>query len=108
MLQIAARGQSACQARLILSRVHVELGGYFDVDLDQELVELHDAVPPVLGADNGPVGDVQRGEQAGGAVPDLVVGPLPRYARHHPKGRLGTEQGMDLDLVLLVDAEHDR
>ena len=57
-------------------------------------------------ADHGAVGDVERGEQAGDAVADVVVGASLGHARHHRQDRLGAVQG--LDLGLLVDAEHHR
>ena len=46
-------------------------------------------------------GDLQRGEQAGGAVADVVVGLLLGNALAQRQDRLGPVQG--LDLALLVD-----
>ena len=57
-------------------------------------------------ADHGAVGDVERGEQAGDAVADVVVGAPLGHAGHHRQHRLGPVQG--LDLALLIDAEHGR
>ena len=51
-------------------------------------------------------GDLQRGEQRGGAVADVVMGGLLRQAGSHRQDRRGPVQG--LDLRLLVDAQHDR
>jgi len=52
------------------------------------------------------VGDVERGEQAGHAVPDVVVGAPLGHAGDHRQYRAAAGQG--LDLALLVHAEHDR
>src|SRR5208283_3033256 len=49
-------------------------------------------------------GDLQRGEQAGGAVADVVVGLLLGNALAQRQNRLGAIQR--LDLRLLVDADH--
>ena len=56
--------------------------------------------------DHRPVGGVQRREQAGDAVADVVVGAPLGHARHHRQHRLGPVQR--LDLGLLVDPQHDR
>ena len=58
------------------------------------------------GGDHGAIGGVERREQAGGAVADVVVGALLGHARHHRERRLGPGQG--LDLGLLVHRQHDR
>jgi len=79
--------------------------GDLRVDLGQELLELHGAVAAVQAGDHRPVGGVERREQARGAVPDVVVGPLLRHAGHHRERRLGPGQG--LDLALFVDAVDD-
>ena len=63
-------------------------------------------MPAVHRADDRAVGGVERREQAGGAVPDVVVGPFLRHARHHRERRLRPGQG--LHLGLLVHAEHHR
>jgi hypothetical protein len=47
-----------------LSQVHVPPGGHGLVDGGQELAELDGPVPAVQLADDGAVGDVERGEQA--------------------------------------------
>ena len=51
-------------------------------------------------------GDLQRGEQAGGAVADVVVGLLLGNAWAQRQNRLGPVQG--LDLAFLIDADHHR
>ena len=57
-------------------------------------------------AEHRAVQDVERGEQRGGAVADIVVGHRPGLAGLERQTRLGAVQG--LDLALLVDREHDR
>jgi hypothetical protein len=47
---------------------------------------------------------LQRGEQGGGAVPDVVVGPLLRQVRSHRQDRRGPIQR--LDLAFFVDGQH--
>ena len=51
-------------------------------------------------------GDLQRGEQAGGAVANVIVGLLLGNALAQRQNRLGPIQR--LDLAFLIDAEHDR
>src|SRR5215471_17681362 len=59
---------------VIADEVHVKLCGHGLVDGGQELAELDGAVPAVQLGDDRAVGDVERGEQAGDAVPQVVVG----------------------------------
>ena len=93
-------------AVVVADHVHVQVLGDLGVDLGEELAELDRAVSAVHGRDHGPVGDVERREQARGAVPDVVMGALLGHARHHRERRLGP--GQRLDLRLLVHTEHDR
>ena len=93
-------------AVVVAAQVDVEVGGDLGVDLGQELLELDAAVTPVQAGDHRAVGDVKGSEQAGGAVPDVVVGRLLWHAGHHRERRLGP--GQRLDLALLVHAEHHR
>ena len=87
---------------------HVDLQVLWDrlVDLGQELPELRGPVTAVDRGDHGPVGDVQRGEQARRAVTDIVMTPPVGDTRNHRQGRLGAGQG--LDLGLLVHTEDHR
>jgi hypothetical protein len=63
-------------------------------------------VPVLAAAGHLPGGDVQRREQGGGAVPDVVVrAALDQVWLGRQDGR-GAVQG--LDLGLLVHAQHDR
>ena len=61
-------------------------------------------MPAVQRADDLTAGHVQRGEQRGGASPDVVGGLTLGHARHHRQHRLGPVQG--LDPALLIHAEH--
>jgi hypothetical protein len=67
----------------VTDQVHVQLGRHGLVDRDQKLAELDCPVVAVQRGDDGPVGDVERGEQAGGAVASVVVGAPLGHARHH-------------------------
>ena len=49
-------------------------------------------------------GDVEGGEQGGGAVADIIMGHAFHIAEAHRQHRLGTVEG--LNLALLVDTEH--
>src|SRR5664280_3555158 len=53
-----------------------------------------------------PGGDLQSGEQGGGAVPHIVVGAFLTRVRLHRQHRRGPVEG--LDLALLIHAQHDR
>jgi hypothetical protein len=75
-------------------------------DLLEECEELFVAVPRVAGVGHFPGRDLQRGEQRGGAVPNVVVGLLLRDPRPNGQDRRGPVQR--LDLALLIDAQHDR
>jgi hypothetical protein len=86
--------------------VQGQLGGDLGVQLGQELCELHRPVPAVERGDDGSVGDVERGEQAGHAVADVVVGSPLGPAGHHGQYRLAA--GQRLGLAPFVHAQHDR
>ncbi len=73
-------------------------------DLLEEFEELLVAVVGVAGVGDFAGGDLQRGEQGGGAVADVVVGTACWQAWAHRQHRLGAVQR--LDLGLLVDAQH--
>ena len=62
------------------------------------------AVPGQAGLLDPAGGHLQRGEQRGGAVADVVVGLLLRHPRQDRQDRRGPVQG--LDLRFLIDAEH--
>ena len=62
------------------------------------------AVAGVARVGHLPGGDLERGEQGGGAVADVVVGGLLGQAWPHRQDRSGPVQG--LDLGFLVDRQH--
>jgi hypothetical protein len=70
----------------------VQRRGHGLVDRGQELLELGGAMLTVQLADDGPVGDVERREQAGDAVALVVVGAALGPARQHRQHRLGAVQ----------------
>src|ERR1035437_2633473 len=63
-------------------------------------------MPAAEGADHRAADQVERGEQAGGAVADVVVTAPLGGAQEHRQDR--PEAGKRLDLALLVDTTHDR
>jgi hypothetical protein len=63
-------------------------------------------VAAVQFADDGAVGDAERRQQAGDAVPQVVVGAPFGHAGHHRQHRLGPVQR--LDLALFVHTQHHR
>ena len=92
-------------AVVVADQVNGQVGGNFGVDLGEELLELDGAVPSVQAGDDGAVFDVERGEQAGGAIADVVVGAFLGHAGHHRECWLRSSQR--LDLRLLVHAQDD-
>jgi len=88
------------------NEVDVQVGGHFTVDRLQEPLELDGAVAGVQGADEVPRGDIQGGEQAGGAVALIVV----RRPRGGPgqQRKDGSRTVKRLDLALLIHTEDQR
>lgn len=64
---------------VVAHQVNVESRRHGLVDGDQELLELNRPVTAVQLADDGAVGDVEGGEQAGDTVPQVIVS-APGYA----------------------------
>ena len=93
-------------AEVVADQVHLQPGGHGLVDPGQELLELRGPVVAAQLGDDGAVGDVERGEQVGRAVPDIVVAAPLGHARHHRQHRLGAVQR--LDAGLLIHAQHHR
>jgi hypothetical protein len=60
-------------AVVVADQVDRQVRGHFLVDPDQELLELRCPVPAVQGTDDLAGGDVERGEQGGQPVADVVV-----------------------------------
>ncbi len=58
--------------QVVADQVHAQVGRHGFVDGDEELAELDRPVLAVQRGDDAAVGDVERGEQAGGAVADVV------------------------------------
>ena len=86
-----ACGWRSCRTTTCSCTPRVGLG-----DLLEEAQELLVAVPRVAGVGDLAGGDLQRGEQGGGAVADVVVGLLLRQARAHRQDRRGPVQRLDL------------
>src|SRR5450759_5597830 len=74
--QVRAQCNSALE-----DQMHVEVGGHLLVDLDQELLELDGPHAMAKAPHDLAARNVQRGEQAGGAVADVVVTPALGSAR---------------------------
>ncbi len=93
-------------ALVVHNQVDMNVLGDELLDLAQEAQELLVPVAgPALGQ-NLTGGDVQSGEQGGGAVADVVVGDAFHVAQAHGQQRLGAVES--LDLRLLIHAEHHR
>jgi hypothetical protein len=95
----------------------VLVGGIVIEDGMDELAGGHDGLDPVEEADeflvpmarytlvdDRPIEDIQRGEQRGRTVPDIIVGHRPGPALLHRQARLGAVER--LNLRLLVDRKH--
>lgn len=99
-------GQGWIQVRLDRRAVVVDDVAVGTFDVLEEGQELGVAVPWLARGGHLAGGDPQRGEQGGGAVPDVVVGAALDQPGLHRQHRHDPVQG--LDLGLLVHAEHDR
>ena len=80
--------------------------GHRGLDRVEEADEFLVTVALHAAAEHRAVQDVERGEQRGGAVADIVVGHRPGLARLERQPRLCAIEG--LNLAFLVDREHDR
>ena len=85
--------------------VHIEMGRDLGFDGLEELLELRRPVSAVQRADHRARCHVARGEQARGAVTDVIVAAPLGGAGHHRQDRRDPIEG--LDLGLLVDQEDD-
>jgi hypothetical protein len=90
-------------AVVVDDQVHLEVGRHALVDAPQELQELLGSMAAIAAADDLAGGDVERCEQRGRAVADVVVSPSLDLAGPHRQERLSSIEG--LDLRLLVDAQ---
>jgi hypothetical protein len=91
---------------VVEDQVDVKLGGDLLFETVQEGLELGRTVTPVRLADHLAGGDVEGGEERGGAGPAVVVGSPLGDARCQGQDGLGAVEG--LDLALLVDARDHR
>ena len=85
-------------------QVDVEVLRHAGVDVAEEGEELLVAVSLAAPGDHLAGGDVEGGEQGGGAVADVVVGDALDVSEPHGQHRLGAVER--LHLALLVDAQH--
>ncbi len=60
-------------AAIVADQVEVQVDRNLRIDLDQELAKFDGAMPAVQTRDHGAVRSVERGEQAGGAVPKVIM-----------------------------------
>lgn len=93
-------------AVVVHDQVQLQILGHLLVDPSQEAEELLMTVAGLALSDHCTGGHIQRREQRGGAVADVVVGDALHVAQAHRQQRLGAVQC--LDLRLLVNAEHHR
>src|SRR6476620_999613 len=94
-----------CLLRGVVVDHQVQLDPWIGLrDLLEEPQELIRAVSRQAGLGDLPGGHLQGGEQGGGAVPHVVMGPLLRQVRSHRQDRRGPVQR--LDLAFFVDREH--
>lgn len=84
--------------------VDVEPVGDIAVDHLEKVEELPGTVAPVALADHGAGGDVERGEQRGGAVTFVIVGAAFGHARQHRQHGLGAVERLDLALIWLFSS----
>jgi len=90
------------RAVVVDDEMDIEGVGHAGLNVAQEGEELLVAVARVALGQDFAGGDVQGGEQGGGAVPDIVVGDPLDIAESHRQHRLAALER--LDLGLLVDA----
>jgi hypothetical protein len=86
--------------------VDVEAGRDVGLDLVEELAELARAVLRVATADHRAGGDVEGGEERGGAMARVVMAALLHLAGPHRQQLLGAVER--LDLGFLVHTQHQR
>ena len=89
---------------VVHNQVHVQFGLEARFDVAQERQELLVSVAWLTLADDRAIGDVEGGEQGGGAMPEIIVGDAFHIAEPHGQDRLAAFQR--LDLALLVHAQH--
>lgn len=87
-------------------QVERQPGGCVRINLAQEGKEFLAPVLPAKTGDNLAVGGIQRGERAGRAVSEIVVGHAFDIAEPHRQHRLGALER--LDSAFLAHAQHQR
>jgi hypothetical protein len=108
-VQVVARpfGQPAMDQRRLVGggvvehEMHLQAGRHAAVDQVEEGAELPGAVPLPAGADDLPRLHVQRGEQVGGAVPDVIVGAPLDLAGPRRQHRGGALERLDGGLLVM-------
>src|ERR1700689_2275270 len=85
---------------VVADQVQVQAGGGGGVDGLEELQELLVPVLAVVGGDDLAGGDVERGEQAGRAVADVVVAAPGRRSRQDRQAGGGAVNRLDLGLLI--------
>lgn len=90
--------------QVVADQMHVQAGRHGLVDRDQKLLELGRTPRRWISERSGAVRDVERGEQARGAVSHVVVATPLGHPGHHRQHRLRTVQR--LHPRLLVHAQH--
>lgn len=111
-MEAGTGGKPASDLRMLVRGVVVddqmdlEFVGHGGLDVAQELQELLVAMPALALGEDLALSDVQRREQRGRPVSDVVVRDPLDIAQPEREDRLRAIEG--LDLTLLVDAQHDR
>jgi hypothetical protein len=85
---------------VVADQVQVRVSGDGGVGELEEAQELLVAVPTVRAGDHRPAGDLQRGEQAGGAVAGVVMGHPGRSRGQDGQARGSAVKGLDLGLLI--------
>jgi len=91
---------------VIDDQMNLEILGHRGLDVAQELQKLLVAMPALALGEDLPRRDVQRREQRGRPVSEVVVRDPLDIAQVEREERLRAIEG--LDLTLLIDAQHDR
>jgi hypothetical protein len=91
---------------VVQDQVQVEVFRDGGVDELEEPQELLVSVPAVGLGDDGAAGEIEGGEQAGGAVADVVVGHPGRRRGEHGQARGGPVEGLDQSRPSFLGQKH--
>ena len=91
---------------VIDDQVNIKFFGYGLIDALKELKKFLMTVPCLAPRQDSAGGDVECGEQGGGAMSNVVVGHTFYISKSDGQHRLGPVEG--LYLTLFIDGEHDR